>query len=89
MIELGITKVKDDGGYTTDEYRVFWKEDGRYNEDKSYYTDSPDDAAGTLKMLAQDLGSMGSGFRISDAKMTSSLMNKYEPDWYFSFLRSM
>ena len=43
MIVLGITKVKDTG-----EYKIYWKENGRYDEAKAYYTDDLEDAKSTF-----------------------------------------
>ncbi|MHA2069461.1 MAG: hypothetical protein ACXABY_34295 [Candidatus Thorarchaeota archaeon] len=87
MITLGISKVRDDGGYTTNEYRVFWLENGRYNEDKSSYHDDPEDAVGTLIATMARARELGYEVQITKAGYTLKLVAKYRPGFLISEAR--
>ncbi len=78
MVTLGITKVKD-----TREWKVFWRENGRLDEGKAYYTDDPEDAAKTLWAMAGEAQRGGREVEISNSLMTRSLVRKYisSYDW--------
>lgn len=71
-VTLGIDKLPETG-----EFRVSWIEDGRYNEDKSYYTNYEIDAVGTLLSQVKDEIVRGSKVSISGNKLTSRLVRKY------------
>ncbi len=77
MIKVGISKVRDDGGYTTDEYRVYWVEDGRFDEDKASYTDDPQDAVDTLVSVYDKYARLGADIAITKAKFTRDLMERF------------
>ncbi len=77
MIKVGITKTRDGGGYTTGEYRVYWMENGRYDESKASYTDDPQDAVDTLVAIHRRHSDLGEDIAISDAKFTRDLMRRF------------
>ncbi|KKL19553.1 hypothetical protein LCGC14_2464330 [marine sediment metagenome] len=77
MVRVGISKVRDDAGYTTDEYRVYWVENGRYDEGKASYHDDPEDAVGTLVAIHRRQSELGQDIEISEAKFTRNLMRRF------------
>lgn len=68
MIEIGVSKV-----YSTGKYRVWWREDGRYDEAKAYYTDDAEDAVVTLLDIQRRYPSA----YISEGVYTRGLLNRY------------
>ena len=78
MVVIGITKKPETG-----EYRVFWKENGKDNEAKAYYTDDPQDAVNSLlSILERQEGIWPTKVvHVSDARTTQNLLGKYEPEW--------
>ncbi len=77
MVEVGIRRVVDDGGYVTDEYTVYWKSNGVYDEDKAYYTDSIEDAAGTLVMVVNTQREQGVNIVVSRTQQTMIPLAKF------------
>jgi len=51
---LGNVKLKLRKLPETNEYQVAWYEDGKYNEDKTYYTDDLEDAILTSKAISEE-----------------------------------
>lgn len=72
MVIIGISKVRNTG-----EYRVYWKEDGRDNEARAYYTDYPSDAVDTLFDVETRSQLAGIPVRISEDRVTTLLISKY------------
>ena len=69
-VTLGVSKA---GAYPR-EYRVFWKEDRRYDEGKAYYTDDLVDAGLTLAKVAREASNQGYRVRISGALITKDAL---------------
>ncbi len=72
MVTLSIKRKPE-----TNEWKVVWVEDGKYSEAKTYYTDDPEDAVGTLRWLLTDYAAKGVDVEVSEGKETSRLMEKY------------
>jgi len=70
MIIIGITVHQG-------EYRVFWKENGRYDESRTYYTSDPADAVYTLIDTLERAQASGKNVVVSNALTTQSLLTKY------------
>jgi len=70
MITVGITERQG-------EYRVFWRENGRYDESSAYYTDDPQDAVFTLLSMVERAQEMGKDIEVSNAKRTQDLLTRY------------
>jgi len=51
-IVVGKVKLKLEKDKGTGEWVVKWIENGKFNDDKSYYTDDKEDAIGTMKDMA-------------------------------------
>ncbi len=83
MVKVGISKVREAGGYTTNVYRVYWVENGHYNEDKSSYHDDPEDAVGTLLSVLDRHPET----QLTEARYTLDLVAKYRPDFLLSEAR--
>ena len=54
-IIVGNVKLKIVKDTDTSEYIVRWIENGKVNDDKSYYTNDLKDAIGTLKLMAKEI----------------------------------
>ena len=83
LIKLTISRLPD-----TREYRVNWfdkryralekpKSIFRYNEDKSYYTDDPEDAVMTLKSTAVEARRAGYTVQVGGTASTRRLISRY------------
>ena len=72
MVMIGISKVPG-----TDEYRVYWKENGRDSESKAYYTDDSLDAVGTLLNISTRNEVKGIPTKVSGDRTTSSLIRHW------------
>lgn len=79
MIVLGITKKS-----ATGEFRVFWQQDGRDQEWKSYYTDDPRDAVDTLVEVYKNVPKTHPTHvvKFSSNKLTQTLLRNYH--WEYS-----
>ena len=75
--------MRDEGGYTTDEYRVYWIENGRFDEGKSSYHDDQEDAVGTLIAVLDRHPET----QLTDARYTLDLIAKYRPDFMLAEVR--
>ena len=73
-ITIGITY--DD---STEEYRVFWKEDGRDIEAKAYYTDDPEDAVQTMNSIVRQALDSGIEPKVSVDAETRRQIGEYVP----------
>ena len=74
-IQLGINKVEETG-----EFRVNYKENGRSNEDKSYYTDDEEDAIRTFVVEYNKARKRYGKTNVGKAwgKLTTRLLDKYK-----------
>lgn len=64
---------------STGEYRVFWKDNNRFDEPKTYYTDDLEDAVNTLITIYEEGKSQGLDIVISDARSTVDLISRGRP----------
>lgn len=76
MVTIGITRKAD-----TDEYKVYWRENGRYNEARTYYTDDPEDAVFALIDIIERSREAGEDAEPSNARFTLDLISRYNPGY--------
>lgn len=62
----------------TDEWVVKYYENGKYNEEKTYYTDDKDDAIGTMKNMQARIDRGDKGYTIEESNMEN---DKTNPDF--------
>lgn len=83
QVSLSITKVRGTGGYkvrygTRVSYALNSRRSSiRYDEDKAYYTDDPEDAVATLKDMAVEARRQGHTVQIKGIEPTASLVKRY------------
>jgi hypothetical protein len=76
MITVGITRKSE-----TNEYRVFWRENGVDSEDKAAYTDDPQDAVFTAIATIRRAREYGYNVELSNAKYTIAMFVKHAPEF--------
>lgn len=69
-IQLGIRRLPETG-----EYKLTWKQDGKFRETFSYYTDSEPDVIATLMSETYSLRKAGN--KVSVSKTALDLMQKW------------
>lgn len=73
-IELAIKKNE------YNEYEVVWRENGKKDEGKTYYTSDPEDAVNTLVSMLDQYRNKGTDINITENGYTRRLIAKYAPN---------
>lgn len=63
----------------SDEYKVYWKEDEKYDENKAYYTPDLEDAVSTAVKMIETARVQGLQVQLSGAQFTTRLISIYRP----------
>lgn len=82
MITLGIQRPDEAG-----DYRVYWRENGRDDEGKAYYTDAPDDAVFTMLGIKGMAEAQGQVIEINQDQYTQGLVAKYQNEYLDRLMR--
>ena len=83
MITLGIQRPDEAG-----DYRVYWRENGRDDEGKAYYTNAPDDAVFTMLGAKGMAESQDQVVEINQDQYTQRLMAQYQNQYLDRIMRS-